>query len=228
MLVYLGHAWVFVYGQLSNLEGATRFSPWLAQGCISPKMVYHQLKAYEESFGKGKSTACIFLSLLKRDFFRLMAKKYSDLIFEEHGPGGVAPTYQDEDISCFQKWKNGKTGMPFIDASMRELAETGFLSNRGRMNVASYLIYDLKLNWQMGAEYFESVLLDYDIASNWGNWHYAAGVSSDNREKRQLNAFSQAQRYDAKGIYVKTWIPELSQFSIDSLIEPGQHLSYVS
>jgi deoxyribodipyrimidine photo-lyase len=216
------------YDELSHIDGATRFSPWLAQGCLSPKMVYQQLKEYEASFGKQKSTACIVLSLLKRDFFRLMAKKYSELIFDENGPGGLDPIYKNEDISSFQKWKNGKTGMPFIDASMRELAKTGFLSNRGRMNVASYLIYDLKQNWQMGAEYFESVLIDYDIASNWGNWHYAAGVSSDNRESRQLNAYSQAQRYDAKGTYVKTWIPELSKLSVDRFTEPGQLLSYAS
>mgnify|MGYP003149610193 FL=1 len=82
------------------------------------------------------------------------------------------------------------------------------MSNRGRQNVASYLIHDLKLDWRLGAAYFEQRLLDYDVASNWGNWAYIAG--SGNSGERQFNAIKQALNYDANGDFVRTMLPELS------------------
>jgi deoxyribodipyrimidine photo-lyase len=110
--------------------------------------------------------------------------------------------------------------VPFIDANMREIALTGFMSNRGRQNVASFLVHDLKVNWQMGAEYFESVLIDYDTASNWGNWNYIAGVGNDPREDRKFNVLSQAKRYDPNGDYVKLWLPELAELPINRIHRP--------
>ena len=103
---------------------------------------------------------------------------------------------------------------------MRELAATGFMSNRGRQNVASFLVKDLKVNWQMGAEYFESMLIDYDPCSNWGNWNYIAGVGSDPRENRYFNILSQARRYDPGGEYVKNWLPELSVLPVEKIHRP--------
>ena len=84
------------------------------------------------------------------------------------------------------------------------------MSNRGRQLVASFLVNDLHLNWKMGAEYFESILIDYDVCSNWGNWNYIAGVGSDPRENRYFNILAQASKYDPKGDYVKLWLPELN------------------
>jgi deoxyribodipyrimidine photo-lyase len=89
---------------------------------------------------------------------------------------------------------------------MKELKNTGFMSNRGRQNVASYLVKDLKVNWQWGASWFESQLIDYDVCSNWGNWNYVAGIGNDPRENRYFNISSQAQKYDPKGEYVKLWL----------------------
>lgn len=113
-------------------------------------------------------------------------------------------------MQAFESWLLGKTGQPFIDANMRELAQTGFMSNRGRQNVASYLINDLKVNWQLGAEYFESVLIDYDVTSNWVNWLYIAGLGNDPREDRYFNPISQSKRYDPDGEYIRLWLPELA------------------
>ncbi len=93
---------------------------------------------------------------------------------------------------------------------MRELQLTGFMSNRGRQNVASFLAKDLHLNWTWGAAYFESQLIDYDVCSNWGNWNYVAGVGNDPRENRYFNIHTQATRYDEQGEYVKTWLPQLA------------------
>src|SRR5690606_25977707 len=112
-------------------------------------------------------------------------------------------------LELFSRWADGKTGIPFIDANMKELALTGFMSNRGRQNVASFLVNDLKLNWQLGAEWFEAHLIDYDPSSNWGNWNYIAGVGNDPRQDRVFNIINQAKRYDPEGTYVKTWLPEL-------------------
>jgi deoxyribodipyrimidine photo-lyase len=109
----------------------------------------------------------------------------------------------------FDLWAEGKTGVPFVDAHMRELNTTGFMSNRGRQNVASFLVKDLKVNWLLGAEYFESLLIDYDPASNYGNWNYVAGVGSDAREDRYFNQMTQARNYDPHGDFVRLWCKEL-------------------
>ena len=124
------------------------------------------------------------------------------------------------DYQLLQVWIEGRTGIPFIDANMRELAQTGFMSNRGRQNVASFLVKDLGVNWQMGADYFESLLLDYDPCSNYGNWNYLAGVGSDPRENRYFNILAQAKKYDPKGAYVKRWLPELANLPHDIIHRP--------
>jgi deoxyribodipyrimidine photo-lyase len=116
-----------------------------------------------------------------------------------------------EDWEQFQKWQEGKTGFPLVDANMRELAKTGFMSNRGRQNVASFLTKNLGINWQIGAEWFESLLIDYDVCSNWGNWNYTAGVGNDARGFRYFNIPKQSQDYDPQGKYVKHWLPELAK-----------------
>ena len=119
------------------------------------------------------------------------------------------------DRDLLEKWIEGQTGIPFIDAHMREIKATGYMSHRGRLNVASFLVGELGVNWQMGAEYFESILIDYDPTSNWGNWNYAAGVGSDTREDYHFNFAAQAQKYDPKGEYVRLWLPELSEESVE-------------
>jgi len=100
--------------------------------------------------------------------------------------------------------------MGLIDASQRELYHTGYTSNRARQNVASFLAKHLKIDWRIGAEWYESMLIDYDLSSNWGNWQYLAGVGNDPRgEARIFNPVKQAFDYDPKGEYVKSWVPEL-------------------
>ncbi|MFT5834149.1 MAG: deoxyribodipyrimidine photo-lyase [Cognaticolwellia sp.] len=202
-------------------EYSSKFSPWLAQGCLSPKMIYHEMKRYESERKKNKSTYWMVFEILWRDFFRLMAKKYGNKIFQEGGTKQATRFDWNENKSTFDLWANGKTGIPFIDANMKELNSTGFMSNRGRQNVASFLVKDLEINWQMGAEYFESLLIDYDPASNYGNWNYIAGVGSDPREDRYFNILSQAQRYDPLGEYVKLWLPELERISSDKIHSPN-------
>lgn len=198
---------------------STKFSPWLAQGCLSPKRIYWEIKAYEDKNGANDSTYWVIFELLWRDFFRLMGKKHGNAIFLKGGTKGESQAWKT-DPELFERWKTADTGTPFIDANMMEIARTGFMSNRGRQNVASYFVKDLKMDWRLGAEYFEHVLIDYDVTSNWCNWNYVAGVGSDPRENRYFNILSQAQRYDPQGEYVKLWLPELKDLPCEVVHHP--------
>eukprot|EP00741_Cyanophora_paradoxa_P017473 tig00020965_g16882.t1 len=187
---------------------SSKFSPWLAAGCLSARLVYAEVRRYERERVANQSTYWLIFELLWRDFFRFLAAKHGDHLFFRAGIKRTGYAWR-EDAALFDAWVAGRTGMPLVDAAMRELAATGFMSNRARQNVASYLAKDLGINWQMGAEYFEAVLLDYDPASNWGNWQYVAGVGNDPREDRRFNITKQAKTYDAEGDFVRRWIPEL-------------------
>ncbi|MEL7117856.1 MAG: DASH family cryptochrome, partial [Bacteroidota bacterium] len=209
----------------SNIQGvnsSSKFSAWLAQGCLSPKMIYHEIKKFEAQYGAKKSVYSLFYDLMMRDFYRLMAKKHGGIIFEEGGVQRNDANNGNEDMELFQRWMDGKTGVPFIDANMRELKHTGYISSTGRQNVASFLIKDLKLNWRLGADYFESILIDYDAASNYGNWNDLAGVGSDPKANRYVNVLAQAKRYDPEGSYVKNWIPELKSIPASKIHQPNQ------
>ncbi len=210
---------------LTGGDNSTKFSPWLAQGCLSPKQIYHELKKYEAQYGANESTYLVFYELMWRDYHRFMVKKHGEVVFRKGGITGEIDPEWHEDPAVFRRWFEGRTGVPFVDAHMREIKRTGYMSNRGRQNVGNFLINDLNINWQMGADYFESMLIDYDVASNWSNWNLLAGVGADPRETRHVNILSQARRFDPEGEYVKRWIPELADVPADKIHAPGL-LSY--
>ncbi len=185
---------------------STKFSAWLAMGCISARFIYHEIKNYERQIKANDSTYWLVFELLWRDYFRFMMKKHRNKFFLQNGIKSIEIPLQKHSESHFNKWKSGSTGIDFIDANMKELKLTGFMSNRGRQNVASYLVNDLKLDWRYGAAYFEQQLIDYDASSNWGNWAYLAGVGNDPRENRYFNIEKQASVYDATETYRKLWL----------------------
>jgi len=117
-----------------------------------------------------------------------------------------------------EAWKEGRTGYPLVDANMRELAATGFMSNRGRQNVASFFAIDMNQDWRYGADYFESTLMDYDVHSNWGNWCAAAGMTGGRLNR--FNIFKQSKDYDALGEYVRLWPPELKNVPTEFVHSP--------
>ena len=201
-----------------GMDYSSKFSPWLAQGCLSPKYIYKELKRFELEYGDNKSTYWIFFELLWRDFFRFMGKKHGNHIFQKGGTKQDLNAGGADDLSLLTQWADGLTGVDIVDANMIELKNTGFMSNRGRQITASYLINDLKVNWQMGAEYFESLLIDYDPCSNWGNWNYLAGVGSDPKENRYFNPITQAQKYDPKGKFVNHWLSGRNNTLKNSLV----------
>lgn len=193
---------------LIGMDYSSKFSPWLALGCISPRTIYEEVKKYERERKKNESTYWLIFELIWRDYFRFVAKKHGDKIFDIQGIRHQKDSWR-RDKAQFQRWVEGLTGVPFVDANMRELKATGFMSNRGRQNVASFLVNDLGIDWTWGASYFESQLIDYDVCSNWGNWMYVGGVGNDPRENRYFNILRQANNYDKKGDFVRLWIPEL-------------------
>lgn len=191
---------------LIGRDYSTKFSPWLANGSISPRAIYHEVEAYEAEVTKNKSTYWVKFELLWREYFKYVAMRYGRRIFL---PGGI----QDKNVrwkdnpKSFQRWIMGATGDRFVDANMRELLLTGWMSNRGRQNVASYLVHQLKQDWRKGAAWFESLLVDYDVTSNYGNWMYAAGVGNDPRD-RIFNTQKQARNYDPNGDFRALWLDD--------------------
>lgn len=196
--------------ELIGTDYSTKFSAWLSLGCISAKSIYSQIKKYENEIISNASTYWLTFELLWRDYFRFMMKKYQHKFFLQNGIQNKESKLQKHDISSFQRWQNGQTGNDFIDANMLELKLTGFMSNRGRQNVASYLCNDLKLDWRYGAAYFEQQLIDYDVCSNWGNWAYLAGVGNDPRSNRVFNIEKQANDYDKNKKYRNLWLNKTS------------------
>lgn len=202
---------------------SSKFSPWLALGCLSPRYIYEQVQQYEAQRVKNDSTYWLVFELLWRDFFRFICAKHGDRIFRRSGLQGVEIPWK-QDWQRFDLWRTGQTGFPLVDANMRELAATGFMSNRGRQNVASFLTKNLGIDWRMGAEWFESLLIDYDVCSNWGNWNYTAGVGNDARGFRFFNILKQSKDYDPQGEYVKHWLPELAAVPAGKVHEPWKLL----
>lgn len=224
----------------NNLVGhaySTKMSPFLAYGSISPRMIWAALDEHEKKFGEDQNTYWVRFELLWRDYFFFVAEKFGLLLYDIGGfekatdPRQAAKKLED---GWWRKWDaakdgpehemtrllEGRTGIPFIDANMLELLESGFMSNRGRQNVASFLCKDLGYDWRIGAEFFQSHLIDYDPTSNYGNWQYVAGCGNDPRASRQFNTIKQAKDYDSHGEYVKMWIPALRNLHPDYVHTP--------
>ncbi len=190
--------------QLAGLDFSSKFSAWLSQGCISPRRIYSEIKRFEREVVANESTYWVIFELLWRDFFRFSFKKYPNAYFQLHGLGQQA-RYTDFDSAKFEAWTRGKTSEALINAGMNELRETGFVSNRMRQILASYWVFGMQQDWRYGAAWFEYCLVDYDVASNWGNWAYIAGVGNDNRGGREFNVEKQALLYDKDGSYRALW-----------------------
>jgi deoxyribodipyrimidine photo-lyase len=206
---------------LVGADYSSKLSPWLALGCLSPRQVYQTVQTYERERVKNDSTYWLIFELLWRDYFRFICAQHGDRVFYPSGLRGLQIAWK-QDWPRFEAWRNGLTGFPLVDANMRELAASGFMSNRGRQNVASFLTKNLGIDWRMGAAWFESRLIDYDVCSNYGNWNYTAGVGNDARGFRYFNIAKQARDYDPDGAYVKHWLPELQAVPAAKVHQPWQ------
>ena len=222
----LAHAYKATRNALSGTDSSTRFSAWLANGSISPRRVHARLRTFEQAHGANEGTYWIWFELLWREHFRLLHLKHGSALYRRTGlrggadrrpvPRGEAPADVNTpkalryraavpNSEAFDRWCEGRTGESLVDAGMRELRATGWLSNRMRQIVASFLIHDLACDWRAGAAWFESMLVDYDVFSNQGNWLYIAGLGTDPRGGRRFDPVYQAGRYDADGSYRSRW-----------------------
>ncbi len=189
---------------LLGVDYSSKLSPWLANGSISPRSIYHAVRDYEQEIGSNQSTYWLIFELIWRDFFKYVSLQHGHRLFTL---SGILQKSYDwaTDGTAIQRWIDGQTDAPFVNANMIELQQTGWMSNRGRQNVASYFAKELQLDWRIGAAYFEAMLIDYDVHSNYGNWQYVSGVGNDPRD-RKFNVALQAQRYDPKQQYQKRWL----------------------
>ena len=186
---------------------SSKLSSHLARGCISARQVYWFIKQYEEEVERNESTYWLYFELLWREYFKLVALQKGNKLFSRDGWAKHKP-YFKEDKEEFERWRLGKTNEPLINALQKELMQTGFMSNRGRQIVASYLVKNLQLDWRMGAAWFESILVDYDVASNYGNWTYQAGVGNDPQKDRMFNLKIQTEKYDPNNQFIEFWNKE--------------------
>jgi deoxyribodipyrimidine photo-lyase len=186
-----------------ELDATTHLSAHLKFTTVSPREVYY---AVIDKFNKHHG---LIRALYWRDFFHSIAL-FSPHVFQGAFHKKFNSLSWSQDTTHFLKWCEGKTGFPIIDAGMRELNQTGFMHNRVRMIVASFLTKDLHISWQWGEKYFAQKLIDYDPSVNNGNWQWAASTGCDAQPYfRIFNPWNQQKKFDLHCTYIKKWIPEL-------------------
>jgi len=209
---------------LLDPDDASRFSAWLALGCVSARHIHAEVRRYEAKRVRNADTEWLVVELLWRDYFRYVAAASGNRLFASGGLQALPFPWRwltEYGVRAdFDRWTSGTTGYPLVDAAMRELSATGFLSNRARQNAASFLTRVLGIDWRVGAAWFESWLVDYDVSSNWGNWAYVSGVGNDARGFRFFNVHKQANDYDPQAEFIRHWIPELAALPPDQALRP--------
>jgi deoxyribodipyrimidine photo-lyase len=178
--------------------------------------VIARLKLYERDVEQNESTYWIYFELLWREYFQWYAHRHKDRLFDFSGISLVKPQtsfYAER----YQKWCHGNTPYPIVNALMKQLNSTGYMSNRGRQLIASCFVHELSLDWRYGAAYLEQHLIDYDEASNWGNWQYLAGVGADPKGHRKFDLLKQTEIYDSDGEFVKRWAGNQADSELDSV-----------
>ena len=163
---------------LLGSEYSSKFSPWLANGSLSPRHIYGELKRFEKKVVQNNSTYWLFLMMLWRAYYKYMALTRGKLFFQVEGIAQRQYRFTS-DAGAVTAWIEGNTDNDFVNAAMLELRLTGWLSSRARLIVASYFCNELSQDWRIGAAWFASQLIDLDPALNWGNWMTVAGVGDD-------------------------------------------------
>ncbi|MBL4571095.1 MAG: DASH family cryptochrome, partial [Alcanivorax sp.] len=196
---------------------SSRLSAFLAWGNLSVRRVWQRILEYEASHGANPGSEWLRVELLWREFYHWSLREHGARVFHYAGLNDQAPRRPEPATSLareyWQRWCQANTGLPFIDANLRELMATGYASNRGRQNLASFWVHDMGLDWRRGARWFQHYLVDDDVASNWGNWAYIAGVGHDARGGRRFSPTRQCQHYDPEGEHLHYWLPALRALS---------------
>ncbi|HEU0213690.1 MAG TPA: deoxyribodipyrimidine photo-lyase [Jiangellaceae bacterium] len=195
---------------LDDLAGdhTSRLSPYLHFGCVSPLVVAHRLA--------GSAPAQV-RQLAWRDFHHQVTAAFPDIARRDYRNRGAA--WRD-DPDALGAWQEGRTGIPVVDAGMRQLLAEGWMHNRARLITASFLTKHLAVDWRLGAAHFFRWLVDGDVASNAGNWQWVAGTGNNTRPNRILNPLRQAKRFDPRGDYVRRYVHELAGIGGPAVHEP--------
>lgn len=206
---------------LPGIDGTSRLSPHLHFGEIGPRQVWRAVHAAAAMGDAPEAQADKFLAELGwREFNHHILFHWPNLPTANFKPAFDQFAWRDDDAG-FQAWTRGQTGHPIVDAGMRELWATGFMHNRVRMIVASFLIKDLMVDWRAGERWFWDTLVDADIAQNAANWQWVAGSGADASPYfRIFNPVTQGQKFDAAGDYVRRWVPELTRLPDDVIHAP--------
>jgi deoxyribodipyrimidine photo-lyase len=204
-------------------ETTSRLSPYLRHGEIGPRQVWHRTLAFAEAHPEIAGAAEKFLSELAwREFCYHLLYHRADIAQVPMQEKFAALSWRDAP-AALASWQQGQTGLPMIDAGMRELWETGSMHNRVRMLVASLLAKNLLIDWRLGEQWFWDTLVDADIASNPGNWQWVAGSGADAAPYfRIFNPVTQGERFDADGAYVRRWVPELAELPDKWVHKPAE------
>ncbi|WP_163930042.1 DASH family cryptochrome [Paraferrimonas sp. SM1919] len=201
---------------LDDWSSSTKFSYWLANGNLSARQVLYALRQYEYQHGANESTYWISFELLWREYFYWYAVHHGAKLFRFTGINHHKPltSFYSQRL---QVWINGTTPYPIINACMKQLKHTGYMSNRGRQLAASCFVHELGLDWRYGAMYFQHQLIDHDVGSNWGNWQYLAGVGADPRGHRRFDLTKQTQMYDPFNQFIKRWQGHIVNTPLDNV-----------
>ena len=210
-------------------DATSRLSAYLRFGCVSPLEV--AIGALDRPAGNEQGEE-FCRQLAWRDFFYQVTAAFPDIARKNYRPGAAwpqdPPDHQDQ--AALDAWRAGQTGIPIVDAGLRQLAAEGFMHNRARMITASFLTRNLGIDWRHGYAHFGALLVDGDVACNAGNWQWVAGTGNNTRPNRVMNPLRQAQRFDHEGQYVRRYVPELAGLDPAYIQRPWQapsrHLGY--
>ena len=198
---------------MAGIDGTSKLSAHLKWGEIHPRTLLANL-------GESKAHIVFRKEIAWREFYADVLHNNPHTEKEYYAERFAEMRYNKPDEK-FEAWKQGKTGYPFVDAAMRQLVTEGWMHNRTRMVVASFLVKDLHLEWQLGADFFQEHLVDYDVASNAHGWQWTAGCGTDaSPYYRVFNPIEQGKRFDEKGDYIRKYIPELAHLSAPDIHEP--------
>jgi deoxyribodipyrimidine photo-lyase len=203
-------------------DGTSRISQDLRFGLVSIRTVFAEaMKARATANPAGRAGIDIFIKELAwREFYFAILHHFPNVLDEEFNADWRGLPW-DAPGPGFDAWKQGRTGFPIVDAGMRELLATGFMHNRVRMITAMFLTKDLHIDWKQGESHFMQHLVDGEIASNNGGWQWSAGTGADAAPYFRIqNPWSQTARYDAAGVYIKRWVPELADVHPARFMEP--------
>jgi deoxyribodipyrimidine photo-lyase len=204
------------YDDLHNdmpADGTSRLSPYLRFGCVSPLTVANLARAVD-----GPGPAAFVRQLGWRDFYYQVTASFPAISTQAYRKSGDGEWRNDDD--ALKHWQEGTTGVPVVDAGMRQLRAEGWMHNRARLITASFLTKHLGLDWREGVQWFFRFLLDGDVPNNSGNWQWVAGTGNDTKPYRRFNPIRQAERFDPDGVYVRRYVPELKAVEGKAVHQP--------